>query len=115
MPDKAAAARQVLRDWTAGRVPYFSAPPADDAHLQPFAGAAAVVASFGAAFDPAQLAHADALVLDAPGGGGGGAGGAVGYILALEWAPEAHGSGEAAAAAILGGTEGMDDDFSKLT
>ena len=53
IPDKDSAARAVLKDWNSGVIKYFSAPPADTAHLLP--GAAAIVSGFAASFDPATM------------------------------------------------------------
>jgi nuclear GTP-binding protein len=59
IPDKAAAARAVLNDWNSGRVPYYTAPPKDTAHL--VSSSASIVSSFGKAFDVEKM---DAAVLE---------------------------------------------------
>ncbi len=68
VPDKASAARAVLRDWNSGRVPYYTAPPKDDAHI--LHGAAAIVSSFGASFSAKTIMEADAEVLESGDGKG---------------------------------------------
>jgi hypothetical protein len=62
LPDKAAAARQVLRDWNSGKVKYFTKPPADTAHLIP--GGAAIVSQFSQAFDPTQMPSGSTTTMD---------------------------------------------------
>mmetsp|Transcript_850 Transcript_850/g.1851 ORF Transcript_850/g.1851 Transcript_850/m.1851 type:complete len:303 (-) Transcript_850:128-1036(-) len=63
VPDKPQAARTVLRDWNSGKVPYYTPPPKDDAHL--VAGGATLVPQFSAGFDlAASSAAADAMVLE---------------------------------------------------
>jgi nuclear GTP-binding protein len=69
VPDRDAAAVAVLRDWNSGAVAYFTPPPSDDAHLAGME-AATFVKALGAAFDPATMLKADALVLETAVGGG---------------------------------------------
>jgi nuclear GTP-binding protein len=54
IPDKIGAARAVLKDWNEGKIPYYTAPPADN---QPVKGAdARIVAEFSKEFDALDAA-----------------------------------------------------------
>eukprot|EP00611_Tribonema_gayanum_P023130 TRINITY_DN4809_c0_g1_i4.p1 TRINITY_DN4809_c0_g1~~TRINITY_DN4809_c0_g1_i4.p1 ORF type:complete len:676 (-),score=242.98 TRINITY_DN4809_c0_g1_i4:144-2111(-) len=69
-PDRSAAARQVLRDWNSGKVPYYTLPPeatADAAAARSAAasGDAQIVDSFGPAFDPLALEAIDQEMMEA--------------------------------------------------
>jgi len=50
IPDKVGAARNVLRDWNQGKIPYYTVPPRD-AEPDVAKGGAVIVSSFGAEFD----------------------------------------------------------------
>ena len=50
IPDKVGAARAVLKDWNQGKIPYYTAPPAD-AEPDVAKGGAVIVSNFGAEFD----------------------------------------------------------------
>ena len=53
IPDKVAAARQVLKDWNSGRIPYYTVPPE---HLAPQkANDATILSSFSKEFDLTQF------------------------------------------------------------
>lgn len=56
VPDKIAAARAVLRDWNSGKIPYFTAPPKDNA--PEVSGDAVVVSGFGKEFDLSKFDEA---------------------------------------------------------
>ncbi|KAL7556937.1 hypothetical protein ACA910_005289 [Epithemia clementina (nom. ined.)] len=53
IPDKAAAARQVLKDWNSGRIPYYTVPPVDSVPEK--SNDATVVSSFSKEFDLSQF------------------------------------------------------------
>jgi nuclear GTP-binding protein len=54
IPDKAAAARAVLKDWNGGKIPYFTVPPVvDDSHKN---ADAVVVKEFAPSFDAMDAA-----------------------------------------------------------
>lgn len=53
IPDKVSAARQVLKDWNSGRIPYYTLPPKDSAPEK--SNDATVVSSFSKEFDLSQF------------------------------------------------------------
>merc|ERR1719223_2246861 len=58
IPDKALAARNVLRDWNSGKIPYFTRPPAvdvNDINKGSICSDAKVISGFGEAFDVSTL------------------------------------------------------------
>jgi len=64
IPDKARAARIVIRDWNAGKIKYFTAPPDVTVAENGAKGEVQVVNSFGEAFDVAKMAEFDREALD---------------------------------------------------
>jgi nuclear GTP-binding protein len=60
VPDKVAAARSVLRDWNTGKIPYYTAPPVQEATKSASHNNAVIVAEFGDALD---LSKVDEVVL----------------------------------------------------
>ena len=56
IPDKVAAARQVLKDWNSGRIPYYTVPPRDSAPEK--SNDAVVFSSFSKEFDLSHFDHA---------------------------------------------------------
>jgi len=58
IPDKALAARNVLRDWNSGKIPYFTRPPAvdlNDTNKGTICSDVKVISGFGEAFDVSAL------------------------------------------------------------
>ena len=58
IPDKAMAARLVIRDWNRGKIPYYSMPPDDKMNAATPAGAATVVSKFSEEFDMNKILEA---------------------------------------------------------